>query len=330
MRFTSRHFPGVLAALLLAAGGTPARADAHGSAGASEPAPGGPLQVLTTIPDLVDIVQRIGGERVQARSIADGTENIHGVQIRPSSMVAAHRAQVFVQVGLSLEHAWVPGLLEAVRNPRIQPGAPSFVTVSAGWQPINVPQSASRQAGADIHLQGNPHINLSQRGGRHMAGQVLEALVRIDPEGRALFERRFAEYARELERAEQRWAQLRGELAGGKVVSYHRSFDYLIEDLGLEQVGTVEPKPGVPPSPRHTAALIELMRGQDSTPVILTAPWSNGSVVREIARRSGARVVEIPDMVGGAKDSGTWIGMMDLVHGRLREAFARDPAPGPR
>lgn len=284
-----------------------------------------PLQVLTTIPDLKDLAQRIGGERVQARSIADGTENIHGVQIRPSTMVAAHRADVFVQVGLSLEHAWVPGLLEAVRNPRIQPGAPSFVNVSLGWEALDVPESLSRASGADLHPQGNPHMNLAHAGGRHMAGQVLAGLVRVDPEGREGYEHRHAELERELEAAQERWAKLARELAGAEVVCYHKSFDYLVRDLGLALVGTVEPQPGVPPSPRHTAALIERMRQSAAPPVILTAPWSNGSVVREIARRTGARVVEVPDMVGGAKDGGTWIGMMDLVHGRIREAFGKSP-----
>lgn len=291
-------------------------------------APGArPLQVLTTLPDLRDIVGRIGGERVEARSIADGTENVHAVQIRPSTLVAAHRAQMFVQIGLSLEHAWVPGLLEAVRNPRIQPGAPSFVNTSAGWPAIDLPASVSRAEGADIHPQGNPHINLAHGGGRHIAAEVLAALERVDPEGREGYRARHAAYLRELDAAEARWRKVREELAGAAVVTYHTSFDYLLRDLGLELVGTIEPKPGVQPSPRHTAALVERMKARPRPPVILTAPWSNGSVVREIARRSGARVVEIPDMVGGAADGGSWIGMMDLVHERIRAACSQDALP---
>ena len=290
------------------------------------------LDVLTTIPDLRDIVERIGGERVSARSIADGTENVHGVQIRPSSMVAAHRADAFVQMGLSLEHAWVPGLLEAVRNPKIQPGARSFVNASAGWTALDVPESLSRQDGADLHPQGNPHFNLAHRGGRHIAGRVLDSLVALDPAGRAAYEQRHAAYARELDVAEKRWAKIAEELDGRPVVTFHKSFDYLLADLGLELLGTIEPKPGVPASPRHTAMLVETMRASKTTPVILTAPWSNGSVVREIARRTGACVVEIPDMVGGVEGASTWIGMMDLVHRRIREAClaSAEPPPPPR
>lgn len=280
----------------------------------------GPLHVLTTVPDLADLVRRIGGDEVDVQAIAKGTENVHAVRLKPSHLVAANEADAFFEIGLSLEHAWVPGLLQAARNKKIQPGAPGFVNVSEGWEAIDVPDSLSRQQGADLHPDGNPHLNLDPRGGRHMADAVLAALVVLRPEAREGFERRHAEWVAELEPAVQRWAALAQALRGKTVVTYHTEFDYLLRGLGLEQVATLEPKPGVPPTPRHLAEVIQAMR-ERTVPVVLTAGWSNTRTVDDVCSKTGAHKVELPSMVGGAPRADSWIAMMDEIHHRLADAY---------
>ncbi len=275
-----------------------------------------PLQVVATIPDLADVARAVGGERVDVTSLARGTENVHAVPLRPSAMVAVSRADLFLEVGLSLEHAYVPALLEAAQNPRIRPGAPGFVNCSAGWKPIQVPDQISRGDAADIHPEGNPHINLDPRAGRHFAAHVHAALVRVDPDHRAGYDARYAAYLEQLGRGEERWAELAKDLRGHAIVTYHSDFDYFARACGVEVAAVIESRPGVDPAPRSIAGTVATMkeRGID---VIVTAKWSNNRHVAAVADKTDARVLELPTMVGGAPGCDTWIDMMDRLHHRL-------------
>jgi ABC-type Zn uptake system ZnuABC Zn-binding protein ZnuA len=281
------------------------------------------LRVVTTLPDLADITRRIGGERVEVTALAKGTENLHAVVAKPSMLVALSRADVFVQVGLSLETTWVPGLLESARNAKIAPGKPGFVNGSDGWQALDVPSDLSRQGG-DLHPHGNPHLNLSPRGGRHLAARILAGLVANDPAGKDAYEQAHAAYALELDAAEARWAKAAEKLRGVAVATYHQEFEYLAHATGLEIVGHLELRPGVPPTPAHVVELVDAMRERKAR-LVLTAAWSNNRQVAQVAEQTGARVVELPVAVSSAKGADTWIGMMDQIHARLVAAAA--PAP---
>jgi len=283
-----------------------------------------PLALVATIPDLGDLCRAIGGERVSVKVLTKGTENQHAVAARPSMLVQLSRAQAFAQIGLSLETSWIPGLLEAARNERIAPGAPGFINVSDGWQALGVPTELDRRGG-DVHPQGNPHMNLDPRAGRHMAQLVLEGLVRLQPDSRAYFEQRHAAWLEQLGAAEARWAEIGKTLSGRKLVTYHQEFDYFAARYGMQIVGTVELKPGVPPSAGHLAGLVEAMRAQQ-VDLIACAAWSNDRQVADLARRSGARVLVLPTYVGGQPDCASWIELMDLLHRRMAEHFA---APSP-
>jgi ABC-type Zn uptake system ZnuABC Zn-binding protein ZnuA len=279
------------------------------------------LRVVTTIPDLADIVREIGGDRVRVDSLAKGTMNIHSVPLRPSALVKVNKADLFVQMGLSLEHSFVPGLLMGARNRRIEPSAPGFVNCSVGWEAIDVPAEVDRGQTADIHPEGNPHFNLDPRSGRHMARQVLDGLVRVDPGSKDYYEERHAAYVEKLEAAETRWEAMAEKMRGTEVVTYHFDFDYFARSRGMVVVDTIEPKPGVPPAPRDLAQIIALMK-EKGVKLVLTAKWSNNKSVRFVAQKAGARVLELPVLVGGVEGTETWIGMMDHLHDRLAAALA--------
>lgn len=283
----------------------------------------GKLKVVATIPDLADVASAVGGQRVEVTSICKGRENVHAVRPAPSHLVALSRADVLVQQGLALEGSWLPGLLMNARNKRIAAGAPGFVNVSEGWEAIEVPESVSRKGG-DVHPFGNPHLNLDPRAGRHVAARVLAGLVVVDPAGREVYERNHAKYLETLAAAEVRWAELGAQLAGTRVVTYHQEFDYLARYHGIEVVGTIESKPGVPPTAAHLAQLIEDIEARE-VGAILTATWSNDRQVDSVARRTGRPVIELPTMVGGAPGADTWIAMQDLIHARLVAVLAPEP-----
>lgn len=280
---------------------------------------GDKLRVVTTIPDLADISRRIGGERVDVQSICKGLENPHFVSVKPSHLVAMSRADVFVQVGLSLEVAFVPGLLENCGNDRIQPGKPGFINTSEGWVPLDVPVVADRKLG-DVHPQGNPHLNLSPQGGRQMARRILEGLCAVDPASKAGYEQRYTAYTKELEQAEQRWAKQSANWKGRKICVYHQDFIYLSHAYGLQIVGNVEPQPGIPPTPSSLASLITRLR-KESDVCLLSASWARRATLEEVRDQANVRLVELPNMCAGLPGTESWIAMMDLVHQRLAEAF---------
>ena len=259
---------------------------------------GDELDVVATIPDLAELARAIGGERVEVTALTRGPENLHAFSARPSHLVAMNRADLFLQVGLSLEMSFVPGLLEAARNRAILPGAPGFVNVSEGWEAIGVPAEVSRQAG-DVHPQGNPHMNLDPRAGEHMARAVHAALVRADPAGEELFDRRLADWLAKYRDARARWERQAEAFRGGKVATYHLDFDYLARHYDMPVVATIELRPGVPPTPNHLARVIETMR-REKAKAILVAPWARNSAVERVAEATGAKLV-VPPIMGMAR-----------------------------
>jgi ABC-type Zn uptake system ZnuABC Zn-binding protein ZnuA len=283
-----------------------------------------PLRAVATIPDAADVLQRIGGERVDVTTLTRGRENLHAVVARPSHLVAMNRADLFVQIGLSLESVFVPGLLEGARNARIQPGAPGFVNLSDGWEALDVPDSLSRRGG-DLHPQGNPHMNLDPRAGEHMARVVHDALVRLDPASKDAYDARWAEYRAELAEAKKRWDAEAERFRGKPIAVYHKEFDYFARYYGVELAASIELRPGIPPTPNHLAWVIAEMKRREVR-VILIAPWSDGSDVRRVAEATGARIVVVPNQVGGAPGAETWIGLMDLLHGSLADALGDPPS----
>jgi ABC-type Zn uptake system ZnuABC Zn-binding protein ZnuA len=285
----------------------------------SPSAPAGALKVVCTLPDLADITREIGGDRVEVSSLYKGRENTHALTAKPSHLVAMTRADVFVEIGLSLESSIVPGLLENCRNEKIAPGTPGFINVSEGWSAMDVPVVLSRKEG-DVHPQGNPHMNLDPRAGRHIAKVIHDHLVDVDRGSKAGYDERYAKYLEKLEAAEQRWAAMGKEWKGRKFIVYHKEYDYLAALYGIAIQGSIEVKPGIPPTPNHVAELVETMK-RDPGAVIVTAPWSNNDTVERIGEETKAKVVELPNMCGGIDGTETWIGMMDLVHQRLAQAF---------
>lgn len=277
------------------------------------------LKVVCTLPDLADITREIGGDRVDVSSIYKGHENTHALTAKPSHLVAVSKADVFVQVGLSLESSFVPGLLENCRNEKIAPGKPGFVNVSEGWEALDVPTAITRKDG-DVHPQGNPHMNLDPRAGAHIARVVHDHLVAVDPGSKAGYDQRYEAYSKKLDEAAQRWAAASKDWKGRRIVVYHKEYDYLAARYGLVIQGSIESKPGIPPTPNHVAELVDSLKKTPGAP-ILTAEWSNNETTAQIARESGSKIVVVPNMCGGEVGAETWIGMMDLLHQRLSQGF---------
>jgi len=288
------------------------------NAGASEKS-GKKLMVIASIPDFADMAREIGGAHVTVESMANGTEDVHAVAVRPSLAAKLARADVLIEMGLENEHAWLPALVEVCSNQKIRSGRQGDIIASEGVVPKDVPTNVGRSQG-EQHPAGNPHVNLGPDMGRLMAQNIAKGLTANAPEYKADFEANLAKYLEKLDVKEKEWREAAAKLKGVKFVSHHPDMAYFADFLGLEEVGTVEPKPGIPPSSSHTAALIEEMKTQ-GVKVIVREPQYSEKLANEIASKTGAKVVKLTVMVGGVPEAKTWIDMIDYNIQAMLEAI---------
>ncbi len=284
-----------------------------------------PLQVVATVPDLADLTQRIGGALVEVRALATPAQNLHAVRVKPSHLVALSRADAFVQVGLSLEHAWVPGLLEVARNSRVQAGGAGFIDAGRGFPTIEVPVVLDRSQSVDVHPAGNPHINVSFEGGAHLAAEILAGLERLLPTHVEALRANHRAWRTEYEASLARWRATAEKLRAvdPAVLVVHTEYSYLLRDLCVRTLASLEPRPGMPPTPGHLAQVIEKAR-EAGVKVLLTAPWSNDRSAARVAESVSGVVVELPTMVGGG-DTASWIGLVDGNVTRIARALGVEP-----
>src|SRR5438552_4136641 len=164
---------------------------------AAGPGHGRKVRVVATLTDLADFTREIGGDHVEVFSLATGIEDTHGVPMKPSFVPQMNRADLVVQVGFGCEHAFLPALLEASKNPRIQYGKPGYVDCSIGVAPLAVPKSTDHSEG-DVHPYGNPHYMLDPVLAKVAIGHIYDALVSTAPEHQADFKRNREAYLAKL------------------------------------------------------------------------------------------------------------------------------------
>jgi zinc/manganese transport system substrate-binding protein len=271
-----------LCALLLPLGSDPAEAA---------------LRVVAALPDVGDMARQIGGERVEVQTLAEGSQDPHKVPIKPSFVTKLNRADALVVQGLGLEHTFLPALLEVASNPKILPTGAAYIDASVYVRPLEVPASQARSQG-ELHPLGNPHINLDPVRGKLMARAIAEGLARVDPAGASAYEAGLRRFTALLDRKIAEWEQLAAPLRGVKAVSYHQDLVYLAERYGLELVGTIETKPGVPATPGHLEELIDTMKREGVRLVIREVAYEM-PLAQTVAERTGARVATISTLAGG-------------------------------
>ena len=274
----------------------------------SPAAEGHRLKVVASIPDWADMAREIGGERVEVECLTQGTEDIHGVPIRPSMAAKLAGADVVIETGLDNEHAWLPALIGASNNQKILRGKGRIVATE-GLTPLEIPTNLSRTEG-EVHAEGNPHMNLDPGKGQALAANIAKGLIENAPEHKAEFEERLKKYQEQIAAKEIEWRRAGEKLKGAKFVSYHNCWAYWAEYLGMEYVGTLEVKPGVPPSGGHIAELIKQMQAQGAK-IVVREPQFSEKLPKEIAAKVNGKVVKLAVMVGGLPEARTWISMID-------------------
>jgi len=277
----------------------------------AQPAHAAKIRVVATLTDLADLSRNIGGDQVEVFSLATGIEDTHGVPMKPSFVPTMNRADLIVLVGFGCEHAFLPALLEASKNPRIQYGKPGYVDCSQGVVPRDVPKSTDHSEG-DVHPYGNPHYMLDPVLAKTAAQNIYKALVSNAPEREADFTRNRDAYLAKLDAKIAEWQEALKPFKGAKFVSYHEHWPFFAERFGMKYFGTIELKPGIDPTPRHIEEMVATMKAEHVA-IVVREPQFPEKVPSLIAKQTGATLVKLPIMPGGVPHTDTYIEMMDYI-----------------
>jgi zinc/manganese transport system substrate-binding protein len=278
------------------------------------------INVVTTTEDLASLVREAGGDRVRVEPLARGYQDPHFVEAKPSFILKLNKADLLVLVGRELEIGWLPALINQSRNPKVQPGSPGYLDASQGARILEIPQGQITRAMGDVHPSGNPHYWLDPGNGRRMAQSIRDRLSQLSPGDAAYFASRYADFDKRLAAAEARWDAMMKPYRGLDVVTYHRSWANFADRFGLDVIGYVEPRPGIPPSPSHTLQLIKEMKAKN-VKLMLVEPYFDLKTPQSVARETGAKVVVLLPSVGGEKGVDDYIKLFDYDIDKLLAAI---------
>ena len=289
------------ALLLLVVGGGRAEAKVH---------------VVTTIDTFADLARKVGGDRVDVKSLSHGYMDPHFVEPKPSLVIDLNRADLLVHVGLELEIGWLPPLVLGSRNEKITLGQPGNLDASSQIPVLDVPTTKIDRSLGDIHPQGNPHYWIPPENALIVAKEIAQRLEQIDGSGAATYRANLKKFEDEVGKRRAEWEKRAAPVRGMKIVTYHKSWSYVSKWLGLQEVGYVEPKPGIPAPPSHIASLIAFMR-REGVKVILMESFYPRNTVDLVAEKAGARSLVMPSDVGATPEIKDYFALVDAVVGKL-------------
>ena len=278
------------------------------------------LNVVTATQDMASIAQEVGGDKIKVTPLAKGYQDPHFVEAKPSFVLILNKADLLIVVGRDLEIGWLPPLITQSRNGKIQPGAEGYLDPSTTAKILELPTGAITRAEGDVHPLGNPHYWLDPDNGRRIAKAIEGKLSQMDPPNAAYYAQREEDFEKRLTTALQRWKAQMAPYKGLKVITYHRSWANFADAFGLNVIGYVEPKPGIPPTPQHTLDVINAMKAQN-VKIIMVEPYFDTKTPNSIASNTGAKVLIMPPSVGGVPPAGDYFKLFDCDINLLVEAI---------
>lgn len=280
------------------------------------------LKVVTSLSDLASLAEAVGGDRVEATSLAKGYQDPHFVEPKPSFILKLHEADVLIVAGLELELGYLPPLLDQARNDAVRPTGKGYLDASIGCDILEKPTAQVTRAMGDVHPYGNPHYWLDPGNGRVIARAIAAKLTALDPDGKAAYDKGLAAFEARLTEAETRWAKTVASLAGTRVVTYHNSWPNFARYFKLDVVGFLEPKPGIPPSPQHKLEIVNLML-EKKVPLILMEVYFDRKDPDFVASKTGAKVVVLSPSVGGEPSAKDYVSLFDGNLAALAKALGK-------
>ena len=278
------------------------------------------LNIVTSTTDMAALAQEVGGDKISVEALAKGYQDPHFVEAKPSFLLKLRNADLLILVGLQLEIGWLPPLITQSGNPRIQVGANGYLDASQFAEILDIPTGQITRAMGDVHPLGNPHYWLDPNNGRRIARGIAQKLGEMDPADSQFFQQRFQDFDRRLSAAEKNWDAEMAPFKGRKVVTYHTSWSNFARHFGLQVVGYIEPRPGIPPTPAHTLEIIQLMK-RENIKVVVVEPYFDLKTPNSIGAATGAKVIVLLPSVGGEKEVTDYFKLFDYDINLLTQAF---------
>lgn len=279
------------------------------------------LKVITTTQDIASLAQTVGRDLVEVQSLTRGYQDTHFVQAKPSLMLKMHHADLLIYQGLELEVGWLPLLLQGAHNSDIKLGKPGNLDLSLAIDPIEVPQGKLDRSMGDVHPFGNPHYTLDPGNIKPIVYLIADHLSDMLPAHSSQIKANRKRFLKKYELKLKGWKKQMEPFANTPVVTYHRTWSYFLRYFQLIRIGTVEPKPGIQPSPRHLSDLAQRMK-QKNVRLILQANYYQNKFSNLLADRTGARVLTLPPGVGGVPEASDTIGLFDTLVNQITQAFS--------
>jgi zinc/manganese transport system substrate-binding protein len=282
------------------------------------------INVLACEPEWAALVGEIAGDKVNVTSATTAAQDPHRIEARPSLIARARNADLLVCSGSDLESGWLPPLLSQSGNRRIQPGGPGYVETSQLVTRLEIPTVHDRAQG-DIHPGGNPHVHTDPRNIARIASSLIDTLARVDAANATAYRLRGKAFLERWSDATQRWEQKAAPLKGMRIVVHHKEWSYLVAWLGMKEVGSLEPKPGVQPTPTHLGELVTRMKSEPAKAIVYGS-YNDPAAARFLAQRTGITAVQLPYTVGGSDRAKDLFGLFDDTIDRLLVAANAAPA----
>ncbi len=281
------------------------------------------VRVVTSVPTLAAIAKEIGGDKLEVEGLAKGYQDPHFVDAKPSYVLLLNKADLLLYTGLDLEIGWLPVLITGSRNSKItSTGSPGRLDASTLILNIlEVPITKVDRSMGDIHPGGNPHYWLDPRNGIATAKGIAERLKGIDPENASYYDERLKDFVKRLSAKIKEWDEKLAPYKGTEVVTYHKSWVYFSDWAGFKEVGYIEPKPGIPPSPSYVAELIRKMKEMNVKLVIAESYYPQKTPAL-IAEKTGASFLALPSQVGGREGINTYFDLFDVIVGEITSKLA--------
>lgn len=276
------------------------------------------LSIFACTPEWGSLAQELGGDRASVYTATTALQDPHRVEARPSLIARARRADLVVCAGAELEVGWLPLVLAQSGNPKIQPGQPGYFEAASAARMIEVPARVDRSMG-DVHPAGNPHLHLDPQNISRVAKALAALMSVIDAQDASYYIAREREFQKRWREATARWEREAEPLKGLPLVLYHRDLSYLVAWLGMRAVGSLEPKPGLPPSAAHLADLLASLKRVPAKAVVRSA-YNDPRAADWLAREAQLPSVVLPYTVGGTAGAKDLFGLYEDTIARLLAA----------
>lgn len=273
------------------------------------------LKVLACEPEWAALAQELAGDKAAVHSATTAQQDPHRIEARPSLIARARSADLVVCTGSDMEAGWMPLLLAQSGNARIQPGTPGYLETAPLVARLDIPKVLDRAQG-DIHPGGNPHIHLDPRNIAKVAEVLRDRLIQLDPANAEAYRVRSGAFLARWRDAIARWEAKAAPLRGLTLIVHHKNLSYLGAWLGLREVGSLEPKAGIPPTTAHLADLVTRMRREPARLIAYSA-YNDARAAAFLAERTGIPAVMLPYTVGGSDAAKDLFGLFEDTLARL-------------